>query len=239
VLSASQFTAGEVVRFGGIRERCTVVLPAIDVERFTNAGAEQRDCFRRRYALEGKRIVLTVARLEARKGHDVALSAVAGLVSDFDDIHYVVLGAGDRSALSELAARLQMTDRLTVLDDVGNADLPAAYAAADLFVMVSRPDARGQVEGFGIVYLEAAAVGLPCVAGNLGGCTDAVVEDETGLCVDPTDVTAVAGAIRSILESPDRAKAFGERGRDRVLTAFQRSSFKARTAAVLEGSSAQ
>jgi phosphatidyl-myo-inositol dimannoside synthase len=233
VLAASLFTAGEVVRFGGSIDRCTVVLPAVDTERFARASAADRDDFRRRHGLEGKQVVLTVARLEPRKGHDITLTALATLVQDFHDIHYVIVGRGDQTTLRSLADRLQMADRLTIVDGVGAAELPAAYAAADVFVMLSRPDDTGQVEGFGIVYLEAAAAGLPSVAGNLGGCTDAVVDGETGACVDPSDVVAIAAAIRSMLASPEHAKELGARGRQRALTAFRHSSFKERTSAAL------
>jgi phosphatidylinositol alpha-1,6-mannosyltransferase len=235
VLAASNFTASEVVRFGGSIERCAVVNPPADTERFAAVSTADRDDFRRRRGLDGKRVVLTVARLEERKGHDVALSAITTLVHEFDDIHYVVVGRGDQTTLRSLADRLHMADRLTILDDVEDDELPAAYASADVFVMVSRPDSINQVEGFGIVYLEAGAAGLPCVAGNRGGCTDAVLDGESGCCVDPTDVPAVAAAIRSFLASPAHAMLIGARGRERSLTAFNRSSFKVRTTALLEG----
>lgn len=233
VLAASRFTASEVVRFGGSIEDCIVVLPAVDTERFARTSAADRDDFRRRHGLEGKQVVLTVARLEPRKGHDMTLTAVATLVPEFHDIHYVIVGRGDQTSLRSLADELRVADRLTILDDIGDAELPAAYAAADVFVMVSRPDAQAQVEGFGIVYLEAAAAGLASIAGNLGGCTDAVVHGETGYCVDPTDTVAIAAAIRSTLGSPAQANELGGRGRQRALTEFQHSSFKERTSAAL------
>ena len=94
----------------------------------------------------------------------------------------------------------------------------------DAFAMASRPGSHDEVEGFGVfVYLEAAAAGLACVAGDLGGRADAVVNDETGLCVDPRDPAAVVEALRVILSSPGLARRFGDNGRQRVLAEFTNS----------------
>ena len=99
-----------------------VVTPPADTERFAAASAADRNSFRRRYGLQGKRVVLTVARLEPRKGHDITLTALSKLVHDFDDIHYVIVGRGDQTRLRSLADQLQMTNRLSILDDVGDAE---------------------------------------------------------------------------------------------------------------------
>ena len=201
-MTISAFSRGEVVRFGGSPEHCSVAPPGIDTAPFVAVGEAERRRFRRRFALDDRRVILTVARLDERKGHDVVLAAMASLVAEYDDLHYLIVGQGDPGRLRSMAGDLGVADRLTVVPFLETADLPSAYAAADLFAMASRPDGRSQVEGFGIVYLEAAATGLPCVAGVLGGCPDAVQDGVTGWCVDPLSAPAVAGALRSLLASP-------------------------------------
>ena len=218
VLVPSSFTAREVMNFGGSAVECSVLAPAIDVERFASVGTRERDRFRRRHGLERRRVILTVARLDERKGHDVVLTVLASLVPEFDDIHYLIIGQGSSRRLRQLSRMTHMADRLTIVDSVDDDELAVANAAADLFVMVSRPDARGQVEGFGTVHLlGGAGAGLPCVAGNLGGCTEAVVHDVTGCCIDPTDPAAVADAICADPRVADAIVAVCERARNRAL----------------------
>ena len=181
-------------------------------------GAAERHTFRRRFDLEDRQVVLTVARLDERKGHDTVLAAVDALTAEFPDLHYLVVGAGDALRLRDMAARLGVTSRLTILEDIDDRALPSAFAAADVFAMVSRPGGSTEVDGFGIVYLEAAAAGLPCLAGDLGGSSDAVIDGVTGLCVDPRDVDAVATGLRAILSSPTLAAEMGAQGRRHVMT---------------------
>jgi phosphatidylinositol alpha-1,6-mannosyltransferase len=122
-----------------------------------------------------------------------------------------------------MAARWQVSDRLTIISDVGDDELPQMYAAADIFAMTSRRGPEGEVDGFGIVYLEAAASALACIAGSLGGCRDAVADGVTGWCVDPTDPEAVAVALKSVLDDVDTSTRMGERGRERVLSSFTKA----------------
>ncbi|MEO5902151.1 MAG: glycosyltransferase family 4 protein [Ilumatobacteraceae bacterium] len=225
-IAISEFTRREVIAQGGPADRCSVLAPGIDVAPFIVTGAAQRDAFRERFGLRNQRVVLTVARLDERKGHDIVLAAIHQLMPEFANLHYVVVGSGDTARLRGMAAGLGLSDRLTIIDYLGDDELPDAYAAADLFAMVSRPGPRGDVEGFGIVYLEAAASGLACVAGELGGCGDAVVHGLTGLCVDPLDPTVVAGAMRQMLIAPELARKMGSEGKRRVQEGYQRSSMQ-------------
>ena len=177
--------------------------------------------------------MLTMARLEERKGHDMVLAAVAALTAEFPDLHYLVIGTGDPGRLRDMAERLGVTHRLTIIEALDDTTLPSAFAAADVFVMVSRPGGQTEIEGFGIVYLEAAAAGLPCVAGDLGGCPDAVIDGVTGLCVDPHDVNAVAAGLRTIISSPQLAAQMGERGRHHVTANHQRGDLQQTVCALL------
>jgi len=190
-----------------------------------------RDAARHRFGMDGGHWLLTVARLVPHKGVDVTLHALAGMMKDYPDLRYVVVGRGDHQpALEALARDLGLTGRVRFLTDVSDADLPSIYHAADLYVGVSR-QAGIDVEGFGISLLEASASGLAVVAGRSGGIPDAVRDGETGVLVDSENPRAVASAIGSLLTDPARARKLGEQGRkavvehynwNRVVTDFQR-----------------
>jgi len=234
VAAISEFTKNEVVEMGGPPAHCSIVAPGIDPWPFTVDHAGHRAAVRQRLGLDRRRVVLTVARLEERKGHDVVLDAIRRVASDHPDVHYLVVGAGDDTRLREMAADWRVSDRLTIVPYVPDDELPHIYAAADTFAMTSRPGPKGEVEGFGIVYLEAAASGLACIAGSLGGCPDAVAHGVTGWCVDPTDPEAVALALKSILNDVQATTRMGELGRARVLSSFTTADLRSRIVGILE-----
>jgi phosphatidyl-myo-inositol dimannoside synthase len=155
--------------------------------------------------------LLTVARLEDEyKGHDVILRALPLIKRQVPDIRWVVLGDGPlRPRLKRRAAEGGLEGNACFLGGVSDAERDHWYRTAHVFVMPSRLPAQGGGEGFGIVYLEAGARGLPVVAGNVGGALDAVVHGETGVLVAPTDPTAVAAAAVELLRSPERAARMG------------------------------
>lgn len=164
--------------------------------------------------LRGKKIVLTVGRLVARKGQDTTLGAMLHVWQDNPDVVYAMVGDGpDRERLEEMAEsnkhRVIFTG--TVSDDERNAWL----SLADVFVMPSR-QTDDDVEGFGIVFLEANQFAKPVIGGKSGGVAEAVLHEKTGLLVDPEDVDVVARAIKKILNDPDYAKTLGENGKKRL-----------------------
>jgi len=156
--------------------------------------------------------LLTVSRLDDEyKGHDVILRALPLIKRQVPDICWVVLGDGSlRPGLERQAAEEGLDGNARFLGEVSDAERDQWYRTAHVFVMPSRMPAQGGGEGFGIVYLEAGARGLPVVAGNVGGALDAVVDGETGVLVDPTDPTAVARATVELLRSPERAARMGQ-----------------------------
>lgn len=194
--------------------RVRVVHPATDPDRFRPdaAGAE---AWRERLGLRGRTVVLSVSRLMARKGVDTALHAVARLVPRHPELVYVVGGDGpERGRLERLAAELGIAEHVRFLGAVDDAALPALYAAADVFVLPVReePD-DAEVEGFGIVFCEAAATGLPVIAGDSGGVADAVRDGETAFLVPPADPGAVADRLERLLADPALRRRMGEAGR--------------------------
>jgi phosphatidylinositol alpha-1,6-mannosyltransferase len=163
--------------------------------------------------------IVTVARLEdSYKGHDVMIRALPLLRARIPDVEWLVVGDGKlRPGLERLAVEAGVGDAVRFLGELSDADRDAALQRARVFAMPSRlPPGGVGGEGFGIAYLEAAAHGLPVVAGDVGGALDAVVDGETGILVDPEDPAAVAEALTALLLDPDHARALGEAGARRA-----------------------
>jgi phosphatidyl-myo-inositol dimannoside synthase len=171
---------------------------------------------RARYGLENGRWLLTVARLAAHKGVDTGLQVLSNLRRDHPDVRYAVVGSGIKlEQLQALARELGVADRVRFLTDVPDADLPALYNCAEIYLGLSRP-AELLIEGFGISFSEAAACGIPAIGGQAGGIPDAVKDGETGILVDSTDPKAVGQTVRCLLEDRALARRMGHAGRRAV-----------------------
>lgn len=164
-------------------------------------------------------VIVTIARMEDRhKGHDVMVRAMSLVTSSVPDAHWVVIGDGPlRPSIERLVAAHGLEGHVTFTGSVSDAERDDWLGRARVFAMPSRlPGGRVGGEGFGIVYMEASARGLPVVGGNVGGALDAVIHDETGYLVDPTNHVEVAEAITALLCDTDRADALARAGRTRA-----------------------
>jgi phosphatidyl-myo-inositol dimannoside synthase len=223
VMCISRFTANEAELFGVPRDRTLTISPGIDPIPYFDVSIDDVKVLRSRFDLFGKKIILTLARLDVRKGHDMVVRSLPAIVACVPAVHYLIVGKGDPARLFDIASKLGVRDRLTVIDYVPTGDLPALFALCDVYVMVSRSDPETQeVEGFGIVYLEAAACGKPTVAGNQGGCPDAVADQETGFLVDCTDVPAIESAVIRLLSNEAESQRMGLAGKARVCKEFRK-----------------
>jgi phosphatidylinositol alpha-1,6-mannosyltransferase len=175
------------------------------------------DAVRARYGLDhDARWLLSVSRLASHKGIDTVLRALASLTGPEADVKYAVVGTGEgRREIEALAAELGVADRLYLLGGVPDADLPALYNLASVYVGASRRTAHS-VEGFGIALAEAASAGRPVVAGRSGGIPEAVRDGETGLLVNPESAEEVADAVRRLLRDPALAARLGGAGRQAI-----------------------
>jgi phosphatidylinositol alpha-1,6-mannosyltransferase len=223
VVAAGGYPAGEARRVaGGRMPPTTVVPPGVDTERFRPVPHPPR------------RTVVAVSRLVPRKGMDVLVEAAAALRERHPGLDVLIGGGGrDRRRLERRAARLSAPVRF--LGRVGDGDLPALLASADVFAMLCRNRWWGlEQEGFGIVFLEAAACGVPQVAGDSGGAAEAVVDGETGLVVRrPHDVGAVAAALDRLMGDDELRARMGEAGRRRAVEEFDYDVLAARLDAAL------
>lgn len=223
VISASAYAEDEARRVtGDSMPPTTLVPPGVDPERFRPLSAEERDKTRADLGLDPEaRLVVSVSRLVPRKGMDTLITAAHRLAPDHPDLAVVIAGAGrDRPRLERLVKRLRAPVRL--LGPVPDGRLPAVYGCADVFAMPCRERWGGlDQEGFGIVFMEAAACGVAQVAGRSGGAGDAVAHEETGLVVDePGNPEGVAEALARLLDDPALRRRMGEAARRRAATEF-------------------
>jgi phosphatidylinositol alpha-1,6-mannosyltransferase len=220
VLANSDFTRDTLAGLLGVDPgRIAVVYPTVDEERF-RPGLSGDDLRAGMGIASGQRLILSIGRLQRRKGFDSVIRALPLLHQQGIDAHYVVIGVGDdREYLQRLAAELGVAERVHLLGHVGYEELPRWYAACDLFAMPNR-DIDGDTEGFGLVFLEAASAGKPAVAGTAGGTGSAVVDGVTGLRVDGEQLPAIAQALARLLADAAEAARMGRNGRMRVLDNF-------------------
>jgi len=213
VLAVSRFTAGLVAGVGVERSRIAVVPNGTNPAEFDDPLARTRASALR---LEhGAPLVVTVARLVARKGIDTVMRAMARLRGPVD-ARYAVVGSGpDRARLHALAQTLGISSRMIWCEHADDRERTAWLHAGDVFALVARDEGH-DVEGFGIVLLEAAACGKPVLAGRAGGMADAVVDGSTGILCASTDVDEVTRRLQSLLDDPVGARAMGTAGRARV-----------------------
>jgi glycosyltransferase involved in cell wall biosynthesis len=222
VLSVSDFTRRELCAKNGVGlDRVSLLPDALDP--FWH-GAEAAAARTRREPAAPGRTILTVGRLaadEAMKGVDQVIRALPAIARAVPDVRYVVVGDGtDRARLEGIARDEGVADRVTFRGRVSSEELAAAYASSSLFAM---PSAQ---EGFGIVFLEAAAFGVPSIAGARGGSPEVVLDGVTGRVVEHGDVDAFAAAATALLADDGARRAMGERARRRVEEVFSYAAFE-------------
>lgn len=225
VIAVSAFARELAEAAGAAAERCVVVPNGIDAAPPPTVPKAARPT------------LVTVSRLADRyKGHDVLLRALPGILARVPDARWVVVGDGPlRAGLERDAAALGVAGAVEFAGAVDDGERDRLLDEAWAFAMLSRPPAAGRAgEGFGIVFLEASARGLPVVAGRTPGVVDAVSGEEGGILVDPLDADAAADAIAGLLADPARASRIGAAGRERSRR-FSWELVGARVAGVLDG----
>jgi phosphatidylinositol alpha-1,6-mannosyltransferase len=187
--------------------------PGVDVATFRPD--VDGSAIRERYGLTGRKVVVCVSRLMPRKGQDVLVRALPAIRSRVPDAALLIVGEGPyRRQLERLVDSLRLGPHVVLAGVVPWSELPAHYAAGDVFAMPCRTRNGGlDVEGLGIVYLEASATGLPVVAGDSGGAPDAVLDGETGYVVPGRDAATVADRVAGLLTDESLAARLGARGR--------------------------
>jgi phosphatidylinositol alpha-1,6-mannosyltransferase len=217
--------------------------PGVDSDVFSpapdaRAGAAQGgagDSIRARHGLDGRPVIVCVSRLVPRKGQDTLIRALPGIRAAVPDAALLLVGDGPyEKRLRQLAAHAHVAEHVVFAGAVSSAELPAHFRAGDLFAMPCRTRRFGlDVEGLGMVFLEASASGRAVLAGDSGGAPDAVREGVTGHVVDGRDLDHVTARVVAMLSDPAQAAAYGAAGRDWVRADWRWDSIADRLAGLL------
>ena len=230
-----EFTHTAIKPILNSRVRAVRIAPGISIDHFTpgNKSEELLD----QLNLCGKKVIVCVGRLVHRKGQDRLIEALPEILREVPDATLLLVGEGPRrKALEELIKKHRVSESVRFVGRVQYAELPAYLRLGDIFAMPSRSRFFGlEVEGLGIVYLEASAAGLPVIGGASGGAPDAVLDGETGLVVDGRDPAAIAQAVIHLLKNPKKSTAMGRRGREWAVENWSWKLWGERFSAVLFG----
>jgi phosphatidylinositol alpha-1,6-mannosyltransferase len=197
------------------------IAPGIDIDHFTPSSVD-KDLIEK-YKLQDRRVIVSVGRLVHRKGQDKLIEAMPQVLKNFPDAVLLLVGEGPiKSMLEKLIRHHGLEHNVIFTGRVKFADLPKYIQLGEIFAMPSRDRFFGlEVEGLGIVYLEASACGVPVIVGKSGGAPDAVLENKTGLIVDGTNPSEIAEAVCKLLNDKELAKQMGRNGRDWVVENWQ------------------
>jgi phosphatidylinositol alpha-1,6-mannosyltransferase len=234
VTFVSRYTRARFASAFGPAAALEYLPPGVDTERF-RPDPPSRARLRAHYGLGQRPTVVCLSRLVPRKGQDMLIRALPSIRRRVEDATLVIVGGGPyRSALRRLAQRCRVAEHVIFTGAVSGDELPAHHAMADVFAMPCRTRGAGlDVEGLGIVFLEASATGVPVVAGCSGGAPETVQHNTTGLIVDGRSVAQVADAIGGLLADPRRAAAMGASGREWVMANWRWDTLAARLVELL------
>lgn len=230
----SKYTRGRFASAFGPMAGLEYLPSGVDTDFFRPDEAARAE-IRARHGLGDRPTVVCVSRLMPRKGQDMLIRALPQVRRKVPDAALLLVGGGPyRGTLARLANELELAGDVVLTGSVPWRELPAHYVAGDVFAMPSRTRGGGlDVEGLGLVYLEASASGLPVIAGNSGGAPETVLEDVTGHVVDGRDVTRLAETLVPLLQDPVRARKVGEAGRSWVRERWRWDVLAARLARLL------
>jgi phosphatidyl-myo-inositol dimannoside synthase len=216
VVAVSSYTRQLLLERGVAPARIHLVPNGIDPARFSPGPPDSE--LVRRLGLSGKRVLLSVGRLEEKKGHRTLIQAMPSILASQPNAVCLIAGDGAlASELRRLASACGVAGSVIFAGSVPDSELPEYYRLADVFVLPNRTMPNGDTEGFGLVFLEASACGKPVVSGSDGGVIDAVIDGVTGLRVDGSSAQAVAAAVLRILQDNQLASDFGAAGREFAL----------------------
>ena len=234
IISVSNYTKGILLELGIPKENIEVIPNGVDYKRF-DANIDYFDIIKK-HSIQGKKVILTVGRLVKRKGHGMVIKSLPEVIKKVPNMVYLVVGDGPlRNELEELVKKLKLEKYVVFAGYIAYEDLPKYYTACDVFIMPSREiKEKGDVEGFGIVYLEANACGKPVIGGKSGGVVDAIEDDVTGLLVDPQNINDISNALIKLLTSKEYSSKLGVNGRKRVEKEFNWKNIAGKTRNVLK-----
>ena len=211
-----------VNKFPELSDLVSVLYPCPDPAYFIPPTENEIRGLKKKYALEGKKVLLSVSRLDDGKGFPHLIRVMPEILKQCPSLVWFIVGSGPKK--NEIISLIQKYNLQNVVRFVGkipHIELKKYYYLADIFVLLTHPD-NGREEGLGLVFLEAATAGLPIVAGRSGGVEEAVLHQKTGLVVDiRQNIQAIVDSIIQLLEDPVYAKQLGDAGQERIRNEFQ------------------
>ena len=214
------FTQQAIARRFKDKNKLTKIAPGIDTEHFRPLDGRE---LREKYGIADRATIVSVGRLVHRKGQDRLVEAMPLVLKEIPEAHLVFIGEGPhRKKLDQLVEKHKLENHVTFIGRIQYSDLPRHICLGDIFAMPSRSRLFGlEVEGLGIVYLEASACGLPVVGGNSGGAPDAVKEGITGFVVDGNNLPEIADRIITLLKDDELRNQMGNAGRSWAMEEWQ------------------
>ena len=214
------FTQQAIARRFKDKNKLTKIAPGIDTEHFRPLDGRE---LREKYGIADRATIVSVGRLVHRKGQDRLVEAMPLVLKEIPEAHLVFIGEGPhRKKLDQLVEKHKLENHVTFIGRIQYSDLPRHISLGDIFAMPSRSRLFGlEVEGLGIVYLEASACGLPVVGGNSGGAPDAVKEGITGFVVDGNNLPEIADRIITLLKDDELRNQMGNAGRSWAMEEWQ------------------
>lgn len=216
VITISNFTKEKLIEIGIPEKKILVIHPGVVPSKF-NPKLDPSP-IKKKYNLKGKKVILTVSHLVKRKGHQNVLKALPQVLKKVPNLVYLIVGKGEEGeALRGMVRDLKLEEKVIFAGEVKEEEIPLCYAVCEVFIIPSYEiKEKGDVEGFGIAYLEANACGKPVIGGRSGGVPDAIIDGETGLLVDSFDINQIADALVKLLINPELAQRLGQKGRERI-----------------------
>jgi phosphatidylinositol alpha-1,6-mannosyltransferase len=220
-VAVSRYTQRALLKLGIPQEKIVFIPNGVNASLFQPG--QKSPSLIRRYGIQGQKVLLTLARLVARKGQDEVIKTLPQILRRVPQAVYLVVGRGRyERELKSLTRSLNLQDKVIFAGYVPQEEIVEHYQLADVYIMPSREiESRGDVEGFGITFLEANACGIPVIGGRSGGISDAVVDGQTGLLVDPEDGDHIAEAVIRLLTDEVYARQLGQQGRQRIIEELQ------------------
>lgn len=216
IFAVSSYTKQLLINEGIEENKIAVIPNGTDPQRF-NLNIDFKELVKK-HDLQNKKIILSISRLVKRKNFGAVIEVMPEILKEVPDAVYIIGGTGPmEEEWKKLAEEKEVEDKVIFVGYIPDEDLPKYYAMCDVFVMPSiEMKEEGEVEGFGIAFLEANACGKPVIGGKSGGVEDAIVDGETGFLVDPINKKEIKEKIIKILKNPSLAKSLGMKGRKRI-----------------------
>jgi phosphatidylinositol alpha-1,6-mannosyltransferase len=215
VFAVSNFTKNLLLK-QGIKREIIVVYPPLS----TNYIKPIKDA-KEKLSLGNKKIILSVGRLIKRKGQDRVIKVMPSLITEFPDLKYLIVGDGkEKERLNGLIQKNSLSKNVEILDKVEDKELPLFYSACDLFILPCKFIRPNDIEGFGIVFIEAGLYGKPVIGGNTGGVNEAIVDSKTGFLIDPNSEKQIMDKIKLLLKDASLRKLLGLNGEIRAKNLF-------------------